>query len=129
MLLLDEAGVNEDGTGFGVYRVTGGEYFLQGHFPGNPVVPGVILCEIMGQSSCVLLQDKLMGATPYFTGINKVKMRQKVVPGDVFTTRVTLLNEKKPFYFIEASGYVGGRLVISGELSFAAIKDEQAEQR
>ena len=54
MLLVDELELGQDGTAHGKYRVRGDEFFLQGHFPGNPVVPGVILCEIMAQS-CALL--------------------------------------------------------------------------
>lgn len=57
MLLLDEV-ENKDGTAIGRYTVRGDEFFLQGHFPGNPIVPGVILCEILAQSACVLMQDK-----------------------------------------------------------------------
>ena len=73
MLLVDEMVVNEDGTVVGKYHVRGDEFFLQGHYPGNPVVPGVILCEIMGQSSSLLVKDYLKGKTPYFTGIDKTR--------------------------------------------------------
>lgn len=68
MLLVDEAYLNDDGTATGYYTVKGDEYFLCGHFPGNPVVPGVILCEIMAQSSCLLFKDKMTdGALPFYT--------------------------------------------------------------
>ena len=72
MLLVDEAEIVDETTSRGKYTITGEEFFLKGHFPGNPVVPGVILCEMMGQSSCVLLADKVTGCTPYFTKLTFV---------------------------------------------------------
>ena len=75
MLLVEEAQVI-DGVAHGKYTVRGDEWFLQGHFPGNPVVPGVILCEMMAQATCVLLAEELPeGATPFFTSLDKVKFK------------------------------------------------------
>ncbi|MEG1779357.1 MAG: 3-hydroxyacyl-ACP dehydratase FabZ family protein, partial [Oscillospiraceae bacterium] len=68
MLLVDEAYIDENGLAQGKYTVKGTEFFLDGHFPGNPVVPGVILCEMMAQTCCVLLCEDT-NATPYFTGL------------------------------------------------------------
>jgi len=116
MLLLDEAW-----EGGGAYKIKGSEFFLQGHFPGNPVVPGVILCEIMAQSVCAALGGKLAGKTPLFTGIDGVRIRNKVVPGDTFTTEVKIKNQKDPFYFVDAKGFVNGKLCISGTFSFAIV--------
>lgn len=122
MLLVDEASVMEDHTAVGRYTVRGDEWFLQGHFPGNPVVPGVILCEMMGQTCCVLLADKIVGMTPYFTGIDKVKFRNSVLPGDTIEMYCAIKRSLRTFYFTECSAYVNGKLCVSGELSFALVK-------
>ena len=82
MLLVDEMELQEDGTVIGKYHVRGDEFFLQGHFPGQPIVPGVILCEIMGQCSSLLIRDYLVGHTTLFTGIDKTRFKHQVVPGD-----------------------------------------------
>lgn len=120
MLLVDEAEVR-DGVSYGKYTVTGEEFFLKGHFPGNPVVPGVILCEMMAQASCVLLAEEASGKTPYFTGLNNVKFRKTVLPGDTFETQCRITKVKAPFYFAEGKGYVNGKLCTSAEFSFAVM--------
>lgn len=123
MLLIDE--VNLEGEiAIGKYTVRGDEFFLQGHFPGNPVVPGVILCEMMGQSSCLLVDGKNGDFTPYFTGMNNVKFRDKVLPGDTIEFKSEIVKVKGPFYFIKSEGYVRGKLCVCGEFSFAVIKGE-----
>ena len=92
MLLVEEAYV-EDGHSHGKYEIKGTEWFLKGHFPGKPVVPGVILCEMMAQSTCVLLQDRMEeGMTPFFTGIKDVRFKTPVLPGDVFESELTLIH-------------------------------------
>ena len=119
MLLLDDA-ENQNGEAVGHYTVRGDEFFLQGHFPGNPIVPGVILCELLAQSACVLLSDVLTeGKLPVYTGLNGVKFRSPVRPGDTIETRCRLKRSKPPFYFAEGTASVGDQLCVTAEFSFA----------
>lgn len=119
MLLLDEA-ERVDDTAIGHYTVRGDEFFLKGHFPDDPIVPGVILCEILAQSACVLMQDAMgEGKLPVYTGLNNVKFRSPVKPGDTVETKCHIKRSKHPFYFAEGTVTVDGRLCVSAEFSFA----------
>ena len=119
MLLLDDV-ENKDGTAVGHYTVRGDEFFLKGHFPDNPIVPGVILCEILAQSACVLIQDAMReGKLPVYTGLNNVKFRSPVKPGDTVETQCHIKRAKHPFYFAEGSVSGDDRLCVSADFSFA----------
>lgn len=123
MLLLDEV-TEEDGYAHGVFNISEDAWFLKGHFPGAPVVPGVILCEILAQSTCVLLADKMTeGKMPMYTGLNNVKFRHPVRPGDKFETKCHITRSKGPFFFGEGEGYVDGTLCIKAEFSFAITEN------
>lgn len=119
MLLLDDV-ENKDGIAVGHYTVRGDEFFLKGHFPNNPIVPGVILCEILAQSACVLLMDSLSeGQLPVYTGLNNVKFRSPVKPGDTVETQCCIKRAKHPFYFAEGKVLVNEKICVSAEFSFA----------
>lgn len=121
MLLLDHV-ENRDGTAIGHYTVRGDEFFLQGHFPGNPIVPGVILCEILAQSACILMQDALReGKLAVYTGLNNVRFRSPVKPGDTIKTRCRITRAKNPFYFAEGTLTVDERLCVTAEFSFSLV--------
>lgn len=123
MLLLDDAEKVEE-TSVAHYHVRGDEFFLRGHFPGNPIVPGVILCEMLAQSACVLMQGKLTsGMIPVYTGLNNVKFRSPVRPGDTVELTSRIRREKHPFYFCEGTVRVGDRLCVSAEFSFALTEE------
>lgn len=125
MLLVDEAEKIDNTRARGKYTVRGDEWFLQGHFPGNPVVPGVILCEILAQTGAVILAEKGKGATPYFTGLDNVKFREKVVPGDTLDITCEIVGERSVFYFAKAMGKVNGKIAVKAEFSFALISGEE----
>ncbi len=123
MMLVDESTLNEDGTFTGSYHIKGDEFFLQGHFPGNPIVPGVMLCEMMAQSSVVLFQED-MGKDKLFvyTGIDKVKFRESVRPCDTVVFNGSVTRQKKPFYFIHGLATVNGKRCMEGDFSFACVE-------
>lgn len=119
MLLVEE--LEQDGEfALGKYRVKGDEWFLQGHFPDAPVVPGVILCEILAQTVGILLRDKLeVGQVPMYTSMKEVRFKAPVKPGDLFQTKCRITRAKHPFYFAEGEGYVGETLCVKSAFSFA----------
>ena len=120
MLLLDSAEL--DGKiACGKKLITGDEFFLKGHFPGNPVVPGVILCEIMAQSCALLVKDDVVGKTTLYTGINNVRFKQMVRPGDVCDITARLVRKRGALVYCEAELAVGGVLCCKGDLSFALV--------
>lgn len=103
------------------YHVTGEEFFVQGHFPGNPVVPGVIQCEIMAQSCALFLGDDLIGKTPLYAGIDKVRFKRVVKPGDTIEIEAKILSQRGNLYQFDAKATVEGELCVKGILSFMLI--------
>lgn len=75
----------------GTWTITGDEYFFPGHFPGRPTLPGVLMVEALAQvGACAALADeRFAGRIPLFGGVDKVKFRRQVIPGDVLTLEVT----------------------------------------
>ena len=118
MLLLDEAWLDEEGRAHGKYTARGDEWFFDGHFPGNPVMPGVVQCEIIAQASCMLFAEEIKGKTAYYAGIDKVRFRRMVKPGDVLEITSSLLRNKLNMYVVKGEARVEGELCASGEFSF-----------
>ena len=118
MLLLDEVWLDADGAAWGKYTARGDEWFFDGHFPGNPVMPGVVQCEIIAQASCMLFAQELKGKTAYYAGMDKVRFRRMVRPGDMMEIASVLLRRKLNMYVVKGEARVDGEICASGEFSF-----------
>lgn len=121
-LLIDTIEELEEGKkAVGKKCVSYNEPFFGGHFPGEPVMPGVLIVEAMAQTGAVALlcKEEFKGKTAYFGGINSAKFKQKVVPGDVLMLEVEIVKQKGPIGVGIGKAYVDGRLVTQAELTFA----------
>ncbi len=100
--------------------VTFNEPFFTGHYPGNPVMPGVLIIEALAQvGSVVMLSlEENKGKSPFFGGINKAKFRNMVTPGDVLTLEVELLKQKGPVGVATAKAYDEEKVFAEAELTF-----------
>lgn len=101
-------------------NVTMNEYFFQGHFPIEPVMPGVLIIEAMAQvGACgILSMEEYKGKIAYFGAINNAKFRDKVVPGDTLRLEVDLLKLKKVAGIGKGIAYVGDKKVAEAEFTF-----------
>ncbi len=125
MLLVDEAYIDDEGVAHAKYRIKDNEFFTQGHFPGNPIVPGVILCEIMAQSCAIVVKDDIPGKATLYAGIDKVRFKGSVRPGDLCEITAKMNDQRGQLYFFSAKLEVNGKLCCKGEPSFALVPMEQ----
>lgn len=109
------------------YTIREDDFFLKGHFPGDPLVPGVILCEIMAQSSFLLFKDGLVDHIALYAGMDNVKFRRMVRPGDTVMVRAKVTVRRETYFVVEASAKVGGTLCCRGTLSFILQKKKNHE--
>lgn len=121
MLLVDEINIDNEGVAHAKYRIREDEFFCRGHFPGNPLVPGVIQCEIMAQSCAILVKDEILGKTTLYSGIDNVRFKHSIRPGDLCEITAKLKSKRANMFFCEAMIMVDGRLCCKGELSFALV--------
>lgn len=121
MLLVDEVDIDSEGIAHSKYLIREDEFFCRGHFPGNPIVPGVILCEIMAQSCAVLVKDAIEGRLTMYSGIDNLRFKHPVKPGDLCEVTARLKSRRGMLFFCEAQLHVGGRLCCKGDLSFVLV--------
>ena len=117
MLLVDRSRTTDEGVE-SEYNVPADPYYTQGHFPGNPIVPGVILCEIMAQGSVLLFSEQLVDHLALYAGMDKVRFKKQVHPGDKVTVRSTLGRCRGQFIQVNSTAYVGDEVCAQGQLSF-----------
>lgn len=121
-LLIDTIEELEPGVrALGKKCVSVNEPYFQGHFPENPVMPGVLILEALAQVGAVamLSQPDWKGKTAYFAGIDKARFRRKVLPGDVLTLETEIVRVKGPVGVGKAVASVNGRVAAQAELTFA----------
>ena len=97
------------------------EPYFAGHFPGEPVMPGVLIVEALAQAGAVALlsQPEFKGKSAYFGAIQSAKFKKKVVPGDVLILETEIVKRKGPVGVGSAKAYVDGKLAVQAELTFA----------
>ena len=121
-LLVDKVIELEPGQrAVGIKNVTMNEHYFQGHFPGKPVMPGVLQVEALAQTGAiaVLSLEEYKGKIVYFGGIDKLRFKQKVVPGDTLRLEVELIKRRGPIGIAKAVATVDGKVAVQGEITFA----------
>jgi len=123
-LLVDKILEQEENKIVGVKNVTINEPFFQGHFPGHPVMPGVLILEAMAQTGGVLMfsKEENKGKIPLFAGIDKARFKKPVYPGDQLIIKVQIVKMVMGIGKAKAEVYVDDNLVAFAELLFTAVQ-------
>ena len=127
-LLIDEICDLKPGkSAVALKHLLGSEDFFQGHFPGCPVMPGVLITEALAQTgACALLSlERYSGQTPLFAGIDRMRFRKLVIPGDSLRLEVVLQRMRGPVGKGDAIATVRGAIVADGILTFALSKAQE----
>jgi len=102
-------------------NVTSNEPFFQGHFPGHPVMPGVLVCEAVAQAGALLAHRSTeglpAGSTLFLAGLDQFRFRRPVVPGDQMRVQVTLTKRRPPVWKIRGEVFVDDQLAAEGEVT------------
>lgn len=127
-LLVDRVLEMEDERIVTIKNVTVNEEFFNGHFPGSPIMPGVLQIEALAQSGCILMLKKKVedpsSVLIVFSGIRNAKFRKPVVPGDQIRMEVELADQRRNFVTMKGRATVDGKLVCEIEASAAMVQKE-----
>ena len=123
-LMIDEVEDYTPGESAIAYKhVKEDEYYFKGHFPGNPIMPGVLIVESLAQTGAVaiLSMEENKGKNALFGGIDKLRFKKQVVPGETLKLEVKIIKKKGPIGIGEAIATVDGKVAAKGELTFAIV--------
>lgn len=123
-LMIDEIEEYIPGESAIAYKyVNEEEYYFKGHFPGKPIMPGVLIVEALAQTGAVaiLSEEENKGKNALFGGIDKLRFKKTVVPGDKLKLEVKIIKRKGPVGIGEAIATIDGKVVTKGELTFAIV--------
>ncbi len=124
-LLVDKIVELQEGKkAIGIKNITINEPFFQGHFPDYPIMPGVLIIEAMAQVGAIAMMsiDENKGKLGVFAGVDKVRFKKEVRPGDTLRMEVEIFSLRKNIVKAIASSYIDEELVCSGELMFALVQ-------
>lgn len=121
-LLVDKIEAVEIGkSAVGYKNVTANEEFFNGHFPGYPVMPGVLMVEALAQVGAVAILSKEENSNKlaFFAGIDKVRFKKQVIPGDVLKLEVEIISQRGPIGKGKGTATVDGKIAVTAEIMFA----------
>jgi len=130
-LLVDRILEMDKGTkAVGIKNVTVNEPFFAGHFPGNPIMPGVLIIEALAQVGGILaFCSGVEGDTVYFMSVEKAKFRKPVVPGDQLKLEVTTLHQRGNVWRLSGNAKVDEKIVAEAEFTAMVLKKDESKER
>lgn len=121
-LFIDKVIEIEENRAVGIKKITGGEGFFKGHFPGNPILPGVLMIEALAQLGGILMFSKKenLNLTVYFAGLNNVRFRKAVIPGDTLRLEVDIIKRRSRIAQLHGVVKVDSEVAAEADILFGA---------